>query len=86
MLGHPRLLDSNFRLNDLGAAIAEPGAGAQLFHVDDDYILGRESMAINGVGGHDLPSTAITVLHPLWAVTKRHSRCLRGASVERTCS
>jgi len=66
LLGHPRLLDSNFRLNDLGAAIAEPGAGAQLFHVDDDYILGRESMAINGVGGHDLPSTAITVLHPLW--------------------
>jgi hypothetical protein len=74
LLSHPRLLGDNFKLNDLGAALAEPGGGAQPFHLDDEYLLGKHSLALNGLGGHDVPPTAITVLHALApeAVTLAH--------------
>jgi len=64
-LSHPRVLGPHYRLNDLGAAVSERLGRAQQFHMDDDWLLGEDSLAMNGLGGHDIPPTAVTALHPI---------------------
>jgi len=72
LLSHPRILDSDFVLNDGGVAISEPGSRAQVWHKDDDYLFGEESLAVNGMAGHDFGSFSVTVMHPLLDVTEKH--------------
>lgn len=48
------LLGPSFRLNDLGAAVAEAGAAPQEFHLDDGYFLGSAGLRSEALGGHDL--------------------------------
>jgi len=73
ILRHPRILGPEHVLNDVDAAIAEPNASAQNFHIDDDYLFSQRSFIYNGIGGHDLPSFAVTVLHPLLdLMTREH--------------
>ena len=72
LLSHPRILDADFVLNDAGVAISEPGGGPQVWHKDDDYLFGEESLAVNGMAGHDFGSFSVTVMHPLLDVTPSH--------------
>jgi ectoine hydroxylase-related dioxygenase (phytanoyl-CoA dioxygenase family) len=65
ILGHRMVLHS------LGAALAEPGAEAQTWHNDDDYLF-SDLFGISGIGGHDLPSYAVTMMLPLLNMTSEH--------------
>jgi len=65
------ILGSDVVLHSLGSAIAEPGAKAQRWHADE-YYLYRGLFHTSGLGGHDLPSYAITMMVPLLNMTYDH--------------
>jgi len=65
LLSHPRFLGEKYELNDIALHLAEPRAPASPFAAKDPYPFGDDSLEVNGVAGHDLPPSAITVAHPL---------------------
>ena len=67
-----RILGPDLVLHSLGSAIAEPGADAQRWHVDDDYLFAEAGFDTSGIGGHDLPPYAITMMIPLLNMTSSH--------------
>jgi len=73
LLRHPRILGDDATLNDAGVAFSEPGAAAQHWHHDDQYVFGGQSLAEHGIAGHDFGSFSVTVLSPLLdRLTKTH--------------
>lgn len=72
ILSDPRILGSRRVLHSFGSALAEPGAHGQRWHTDDPYLFGTDSFLNNGVGGHDLPSYATTMMVPMLNMTSDH--------------
>jgi hypothetical protein len=72
ILSDYRLLDENFVINHMGTLNAQPGAPAQGWHSDDEYIFGKGSFHEFGVAGHDLPPFAISMFTPLLQMTYEH--------------
>ena len=72
ILSDYRLLDENFVINHMGTLNAQPGAPAQGWHSDDEYIFGKNSFDEFGVAGHDLPPFAISMFTPLLQMTYDH--------------
>ena len=83
VLQHPRILGPGLVLHSLGSVVAEPGTGAQDWHVDNAYPFegvrhdeekhdGGDDSEVAQVGGHDLPSYAVTMLTPLHNLSARH--------------
>lgn len=58
-------------LHSLGAALSESGAEAQTWHNDDAYLFG-DIFDASGIGTHDLPSYAVTMMVPLLNMTSDH--------------
>ena len=48
LLSHPRILGSDFVLNDAGVAISERTSAPQVWHKDDDYLFGEDALAAHG--------------------------------------
>jgi len=71
ILLQPKMLGREMVLHSLGSAIAEPGAEAQRWHMDDVYLF-DDLFHTTGLGGHDLPSHAVTMMVPLLNMTSNH--------------
>ena len=65
------ILGRQMVLHSLGTALAEPGAEAQMWHHDDDYLF-NDLFSISGISSHDLPSYAVTMMVPLLNMTNEH--------------
>ena len=72
VLHDDRILSSKMMVHSAGAVIAESGAVAGGWHYDDDYLFGWDSLNSRGIGGHDLPLYAATMMTPMLNVTYSH--------------
>ena len=63
------ILGNDLSLHSLGTALAEPGANAQGWHGDANYLFMDSSLQTKGIAGHDLPAYSITMMVPLLNIT-----------------
>ena len=63
------ILGYDLSLHSLGTALAEPGANAQGWHGDANYLFMDSSLQTKGIAGHDLPAYSITMMVPLLNIT-----------------
>ena len=67
ILSHHAVLGEDAIVNHVGTIDAQPGAEAQYWHADGEYLPNDDAGArgYNGVAGHDLPAFAVNMFTPL---------------------